>query len=130
MIIERFQEQFVTLSMEERLELARWLIDTALFSQKRSSTEIEQSLSSPDSSDDILEQEIVAFRTMHLNLFEQIPEQYAAIHEGQLIDYDHDQAALYIRIREQYRDVPILIRQVLPKPDREIIVRSPRFEYV
>lgn len=130
MIIQQFQEQLMVLSVEERLQIARWLIDTTTFSQKQPSPIPQQDLTKSESSSrQKLDMEIAAFRTLHVQLFESIPEQYAAIHQGKLIDHDADQFVLYMRIQEQYRDASVLIRQVLPKPEREIFVRSPRFEY-
>ncbi len=76
-----------------------------------------------------MRRELDAFRVMHADLLAKYPNEYVAIHQGQLIDHDTDQLALFLRIDEQYPDVPVLIKQVSPEPEEVYTFLSPRFEY-
>lgn len=77
----------------------------------------------------LIAQEAAAFKLMHADLLVRYPGQYVAVHQGQVIDHDNDQLALYERVEPQYPDVPILIRQVQPQVEVVYTVRSPRFVY-
>jgi len=72
-------------------------------------------------------QEIEAFRVMHSQLLAQYPNQYVAIYQGQLVDYDANQLALFLRVDKQYPNEVVLIRQVLPEIDPVYTVHSTRF---
>ena len=74
----------------------------------------------------MMQEESDAFRRMHADLLARYPNEYVAIHEGQLVDHDVDQLALLARIEGRYPDVPVLIRQVLPESDETFTFRSPR----
>ncbi len=76
-----------------------------------------------------MEQEAEAFRRLHADLCATIPGQYAAIFQGQLVDHDVDQLALFQRIEARFGGLPVLIRQVRPEIEQTIMVRSPRIEY-
>ncbi len=53
--------------------------------------------------------------------------QYVAIHQGHVVDSDADARVLYLRIRERYGYIPVLIRRITPQPHRrELVFRSPR----
>ena len=60
----------------------------------------------------IVAHEMDAFRNLHPQLLQQYPQQYVAIRQGQLIDHDRDQLALYLRVDKQYPDEVLLIKQV------------------
>jgi post-segregation antitoxin (ccd killing protein) len=76
-----------------------------------------------------MEQEAEAFRRLHLDLLATIPGHYAAVYQGQLVDHDVDQLALFQRIEARFPGLPVLIRQVRPEFEQTIMVRSPRIEY-
>lgn len=71
-------------------------------------------------------QEEIAYRTMHPELMVRHPNQYVAIHQGQLVDYDTSEQALLDRIDERFPDEIVLLKQVQPLVDRILYVRSPR----
>jgi hypothetical protein len=77
---------------------------------------------------DDMEQEARAFRRLHPDLLATIPDQYAAMHRGQLVDHDVDQLALYQRSAARFRGLPVLIRQVRPEVEQTIVIHSPRIE--
>jgi len=53
--------------------------------------------------------------------------QYVAMHQGRVVDSDTDARTLYLRIRERYGYIPVLIRRVTPQAHRrELVFRSPR----
>ena len=65
--------------------------------------------------DRIIAQEAAAYAKMHSELLLKYPKQYVAIHQENLIDRDTDKIALYRRLDEEYGDIPLLVRQVLPE---------------
>ena len=67
-----------------------------------------------------------SFKTIHADLMAKYMGQYVAIHNGQVVDHDEEARTLYLRIREQYGHIPILIRPVTDKPERQLVFRSPR----
>jgi hypothetical protein len=73
--------------------------------------------------------EIDAFTALHPQLLATIPDQYAAVHQGELVDHDVDQMALLHRIEAHYPGRTVLIRQVKPAAETTLHVRSPRIEY-
>jgi hypothetical protein len=76
-----------------------------------------------------LDRELEAFRAMHADLLASYRDEYVAIHQGRVIDHDLDELALFLRIDEQYPDVPVLIRKVRPEVEEVYTIRSPRFSY-
>jgi hypothetical protein len=75
-----------------------------------------------------LELEIQAFEAMHSALIQTHLGQYVALYRGRVIDTDPDFEALYLRVRSQYEDAPVLIRPVTQEPTETLEVRSPRLE--
>ena len=76
-----------------------------------------------------MEQEAKAFRRLHPQLLDSIPDEYAAVYQGRLVDHDPDQLALLQRVEERYPGLPVLIRQVHPEAEQIINILSPRIEY-
>jgi predicted transcriptional regulator len=77
----------------------------------------------------VMDQEAAAFRKLHPQLLETIPDEYAAIHRGELVDHDPDLVTLYKRISQRFGSLPVLMRQVKPEPEQVFVIRSPRIEY-
>lgn len=73
-----------------------------------------------------LQQESLAFQTMHSDLLLKYAGEYVAVYGGQVIDHDVDQLALVLRIEQNYHDAPVLIKQVTTEIDETYHVRSPR----
>ena len=67
-----------------------------------------------------------AFQSMHPTLIEKYAGQYVAVHNGQLVDHDIDQIALYRRCRQAYTDRFVLIAQIQRSVEETYIFRSPR----
>ena len=72
-----------------------------------------------------LDREISAYESMHPDLWRKFPKEWVAIHERRVADHDPDRRLLYLRIREAYGRIPILIRQVEEFPTAEIWLRTP-----
>lgn len=72
-----------------------------------------------------LDREIAAYTEMHPELWRTRPGAWVAIHDGQLVDFDDDQAALYRRVREKYGRTAVLIRQVREGAVEELWIRTP-----
>ncbi len=74
-------------------------------------------------------EEEAAFRGQHSQLLTQYGGQYVAMHNGQIIDSDRDELALFVRVRQQYPLVGILIKHVASEVDEVWQIRSPRLDY-
>ena len=76
----------------------------------------------------IMQQEEAAFEAMRATLWEQFPNQYVALHQGQVIDHDSDQVLLVQRVRQKIpRQQVVLFRQVTAVEPPPLRFRSPRF---
>ncbi|MCX6048427.1 MAG: DUF5678 domain-containing protein [Chloroflexi bacterium] len=82
-----------------------------------------------DPDQDKMQREVDAFEAMHATLWEKYPNQYVAVYQGQVIDHDADEMRLIGRIRAIYPDEIIMVDQVLPQLQRELVFRSPRFAF-
>jgi hypothetical protein len=77
--------------------------------------------------DTIVDKEETAFKRLHPMLRKKYLGQYVAIYQGELIDHDPDQVALFLRIKEIYPDEFIWIAPVGEEPEETYVLRSPRF---
>lgn len=77
----------------------------------------------------IIAQEAKAYRRLHPELLRTMPGQFVAVHNGQVVDHDSDQMAVFRRVEEAYEGQPVLIRQVRLEIEQTIEVLSPRLEY-
>jgi hypothetical protein len=50
------------------------------------------------------------------------------MHEGRVIDSDSDELALYLRVRQRFPMVGVLIKQVATETDEVWMIRSPHLE--
>jgi predicted transcriptional regulator len=69
------------------------------------------------------------FRAQHASLLEQYAGRFVAMHDGQVIDTDDDELALYLRVRGRFPAVGILIKRVVADAETVWVMRSPRLEY-
>ncbi len=74
-----------------------------------------------------IHQEVKAFETMHADLVLLYHGKYIAMHHKKVVDSGRDARQLYLRVRQKYGYVPILIRQVREQPKQTLVFRSPRF---
>jgi hypothetical protein len=72
--------------------------------------------------------EAISFEAQHEALIRQYPNQYVAMHQGEVIDHDPDLRILHLRIFARMGHTPVLLKQVLQAPKQELTFRSPRFE--
>lgn len=70
--------------------------------------------------------EQAAYRTMHSDLLEKYEGQFVAVYQGQVIDHDANDLELSERVRLKLPSEVVLVRQVLPQPERILYFRSPR----
>jgi hypothetical protein len=75
-----------------------------------------------------IEAESSAFEAMKPQLLGKYAGQYVAIHNGKLIDHDPDLRTLHLRVYKKHGRTPVLLKQVLAGPERELTIRSPRLE--
>ncbi len=64
----------------------------------------------------IVEQEWLAYRTLHPTLRAQYLSEYVAIYQGQLVDHDPNQLALIKRLDQKYPDQFVFVRHITPDP--------------
>ncbi|MBL7062695.1 MAG: hypothetical protein ISS49_00620 [Anaerolineae bacterium] len=69
------------------------------------------------------------FCTQHAQLLDQYAGQFIAMHKGRVVDSDADELVLYLRIRQRFQKVGVLIKQVTPDLEEIWVMRSPRLEY-
>lgn len=74
-----------------------------------------------------IRKEEAAYRAMHSELFEKHAGQYVAIFNGELVDFDADESALYSRIDQRFPDDVVLMKKVEESPEKIYHFRSPRF---
>ena len=72
--------------------------------------------------------ETEAFNAQYEQLCSKYMGQYVAIHQGMVIDNDPDLRTLHLRIFEQIGHIPVLLKLVMDKQERELVFRSPRLE--
>lgn len=88
---------------------------------------LEEPTTETDLPEDSMEQERLAFLTLHDQLKKSYLGQYVAIFAQQLVDHDAELKPLYQRIRHQYPHEFVLIRRVEADPEPVHYFRSPRF---
>jgi hypothetical protein len=76
-----------------------------------------------------IEREETHYLAQHPQLLANYAGQYIAMHQGQVIDVDSDELALFLRIRQRYPMVGILIKHVTEAAEEIWTIRSPRMEY-
>ena len=54
--------------------------------------------------------------------------EYVAIDKGQVIDHDPNARALHLRVFARLAHTPVLLKRVTDQADRDLVMRSPRFE--
>ncbi|MCB0191006.1 MAG: hypothetical protein KDJ65_03605 [Anaerolineae bacterium] len=72
--------------------------------------------------------EAEAFRKLHPQLIKLYRDQFVAVHNGTVVDYDQDFQTLHKRVRQRFGRQAILLRRVTSEPERTLVMRSPRLE--
>lgn len=72
--------------------------------------------------------EIAAYEAMHSGLMAAYLGEYVAVLGGKLVDHDADETTLLRRVESQYPDRVVLLKRVLPMPEPELRIRSPKLE--
>ncbi len=72
--------------------------------------------------------ETEAFEQQRSALLAKYRDEYIAMHEGQVIDHDHDLRTLHLRVFAQLGHTPVLLKKVIEETERELVFRSPRFD--
>ncbi|MCI0577703.1 MAG: DUF5678 domain-containing protein [Chloroflexi bacterium] len=75
-----------------------------------------------------IEREEAHYRSQQTQLLELYEGRYIAMHEGEVVDTDADEVVLYLRVRQKYPSVGILIKKVTPELETVWQARSPRME--
>ena len=75
-----------------------------------------------------MEAEMAAFRSQLPALLATYPDQYVAVHQGQVIDHDVDLRVLHGRVYAKMGVIPVLLQKVTAEPAPDILVRGPRLE--
>lgn len=77
---------------------------------------------------DMIARETIAYETMHEQLMAKYAGEYVAVFNGQLVDHDSDELTLFRRIDSIFPNDIVLLKRVVPLPEPELRVRSPRLE--
>jgi hypothetical protein len=76
-----------------------------------------------------IRRETEAFVAQHQELLAAYPEQYIAMHEGNVIDHDTDLRTLHLRVYQQVGHTPVLLKKVTDATaTKELVFRSPRLQ--
>ncbi len=62
--------------------------------------------------------EMERFRRNHADLLREYNGRYVALRDGHVLDHDLNGGALYVRLRSQYGELPILIVEVTAQPEQ------------
>ena len=71
---------------------------------------------------------IAAHEAMHSELIAAHFEEYVAVIGVELVDHDADETTLLRLIESRYPDKVVLLKRVLPLPEPELRLRSPKLE--
>ena len=66
-----------------------------------------------------LVEEMARYQDLHVQLVAEYLGKFVGMLEGRVLDSDLDGGKLYLRLRQQYGDLPILIVEVNERPDQE-----------
>lgn len=72
----------------------------------------------------MFEQEMAAFKALLPELLTQYPNQYVAIHQGQVVGYGDNRLALVKEIYNQFGEVPCYVGKVTLEPPRRVRMPS------
>lgn len=75
-----------------------------------------------------IDREEQLFRAQHAQLLLRYTGQFVAMHEGRVIDSDPDELALYLRVRQRFPMIGVLIKQVTTETEEVWMIRSPHLE--
>lgn len=122
-IFEEIRPRVATLSPEERL----WLIQNiATIHLERPRTNVKGQRTESLARQQQLATEQSRWFARPLAERRQYGSSYVALHQGEVVDHDVDQRALYLRIRQQYGHIPVLIIPANVTETPEFTIHSPR----
>ena len=75
-----------------------------------------------------IDREMEVYRALHAELKPRYLGQYVAIHNGKMVGHNADRQTLSQQVRRKYGSAAVLITRVEEAPEREFVVRNPRFE--
>lgn len=101
--------------------LAKWLEETLPAAEQGGMPNIDI-----QGDDAAVDREMQAYIAMHPRLLQKYRNQYVAIHNGELVDYDEEFDALLARIDAAYPNQFVWLTKVEDQPMRELTFRSPR----
>lgn len=81
-----------------------------------------------DEMETAVDREETAFRHLHPQLWQTYRGQYVAIYQGELVDHDPDQVALFLRVKQRYGDAFVWIAPVRVEAEETAVIHSPRLE--
>lgn len=76
--------------------------------------------------EDQMAQEERAYQQLLPLLRERYLQQFVAIYQGTIVDHDLDELALLLRVEQQLPNRVVLLKRVLPQPELDLVIRSPR----
>lgn len=79
-----------------------------------------------ETDEDQMAQEERAYQQLLSLLRERYLQQFVAIYQGTIVDHDLDELALLLRVEQQLPNRVVLLKRVLPQPEPDLVIRSPR----
>lgn len=79
-----------------------------------------------ETDEDQMAQEERAYQQLLPLLRERYLQQFVAIYQGTIVDHDLDELALLLRVEQQLPNRVVLLKRVLPQPELDLVIRSPR----
>jgi Family of unknown function (DUF5678) len=73
-----------------------------------------------------IKEETNRFQEKHAELLNQYRGEFIAMQNGNVLDHGIDLRDLYLRVKRQYKNAPVLITQVTENPKPVYNMRSPR----
>jgi hypothetical protein len=76
-----------------------------------------------------IRRETEAYMAQHQELLAAYPEQYIAMHQGNVIDHDTNLRTLHLRVYQELGHTPVLLKKVTDATaTRELVFHSPRLQ--
>lgn len=121
-IFKRVQELAAPLNSEERLRLIEIIATTP----PRPSVEAARN-TTPSRAADIAREQ-AAWYALPESARARYHGEYVAVYQGQVVDHDPDQRALYLRVRQRFGRAPIALLCAAWDEPPTYVIRSPRLE--
>ncbi len=123
-IFNRVQELVAPLNPEERLRL----IEVIAATPARQPVNVAEDTLPPRAAQVAREQ--AAWYAMPSATRAHYHSEYVAVYQGQVVDHDSDQRALYLRVRQRFARAPVAVLRADWDEPPTFVIHSPRLERI